>query len=363
MITAGKLRRELSRFGKQIARVRWYVMSPLARSVHDFRRARRLRLTDGGVPAGEEVALLLVFQPRGLAASIFHTLEHLRAKGLAPLVVSNAPLSDTDRLRLAEMAWRIIERPNFGYDFGGYRDGILHLIEIGAKPKELFLLNDSIWFPLGEDSDLIDRARASQADLFGFALNDGLRRKDHRHLQSYFVALKGRLLQDPRFKDFWRRLFLSNDKDLAIRHGEIAMTRHVEQSGHSIGWCHKHSDIVAAEADLDAADLRGILTFLVDVGMGDRAWLQTLAAADTNDDEWRHDALHAISSARPRRSFLSFPPEILIGKLASPLLKKSHDPIYRKQRKRLLECGFDKGFAAVIRSEVRQWDVTGAAHQ
>ncbi len=147
VIPAWKVRRELGRLGQQLRAIPEAVWEPFAAARMTGRwRAGFRRWTAPGACA--QGALVLCWQPRGLAPSFLDMLDHLVTCGYAPFVVSNAPLSSADRQSLHPRIWRAVERPNFGYDFGGYRDGLFLLRRWGIRPDRLVILNDSIWFPL-----------------------------------------------------------------------------------------------------------------------------------------------------------------------------------------------------------------------
>ncbi len=123
MIPGWKIRRELDRLGQQLRAIPEAVWEPFARRAHDAALDRGFPITEGTLQPGTKLALVLCWQPRGLAGSFFNLLDHLVASGYTPFVVSNAAFSDADRQALRSRIWRAVERPNFGYDFGGYRDG------------------------------------------------------------------------------------------------------------------------------------------------------------------------------------------------------------------------------------------------
>lgn len=350
----GRLTREAQRVGRQVTRAHRYLSAPFARRLHDRLRTERVQVFRCHASWTGEVALLLLHQPDGLLGSTFHTLDHLRAKGLAPLVVSNAPLSDPDRERLATAAWTILERPNIGYDFGGYRDGILHLFETVGTPARLFLINDSIWFPLRRNSDLVDRARASQADIYGFVLNDLMRRDSRRHLQSYFLTFGPRALSHPAFSRFWERLFLTDDKELVISRCEIPLTAHLRREGLTVDARHAYSDWEAPKM-LDGDELRAVAAHLAKIGVKNAGRIAALLQGQGESD-LRARLLAEIDPVRSRISFLRNHPLVLIGGYDVPMLKKNREAGYVQQRRALLDLELDAGFAPVVSREIRQWD-------
>jgi hypothetical protein len=87
--------------------------------------------------------------------------------GFAPLVISNTPLSDMDRTTFQELSHMVVERPNFGYDFAGYRDGVWLVEKLGLRPLEVLFLNDSVWFPISKSATLLSDMRATSQDYVG----------------------------------------------------------------------------------------------------------------------------------------------------------------------------------------------------
>lgn len=72
------------------------------------------------------VAVYVIFPRTGFEETHFLAVRALARAGYAPFIVSNAPLSPTDRDRLLPEVWRYLECPNFGYDFGAYRAAIFY---------------------------------------------------------------------------------------------------------------------------------------------------------------------------------------------------------------------------------------------
>lgn len=191
MALGWKIQREFERVKKQVQSLRWYVWGPVNRWLYDRRRARDVQVSTGDVPAGDEAAVMLIYQPEAVPESIFFTLSWLGAQGLAPVVVSNLPLSDTDRARLCGLSHLVIERPNAGYDFGGYREGVLTVLERGIGSRAIHVMNDSMWFPLTEDLDAIRQAQSDPSDLYGLLCNVVTQGRQRSYLQSYFASGRG----------------------------------------------------------------------------------------------------------------------------------------------------------------------------
>jgi hypothetical protein len=157
MPSAAKLSRELRRIGHMAVDGLRALAEPALLRRHDRRFNERVRLHPGGLREQVKIALYLVFSPGGIPASTIATCRFLDAHGYAPFVVSNAPLSGADLDALRAVSWQVVTRPNYGYDFGGYRDGVKLLAELGVAPQRLVILNDSIWFPLSASCGLLER--------------------------------------------------------------------------------------------------------------------------------------------------------------------------------------------------------------
>lgn len=356
MIPGWKIRRELKRFAMQAGYLPWLIAAPRAKRAYDARKGAQIRLTQGAAPRTRELAVLLLYQPKGIVPSTLHTLAHLNAHGVSTLVVSNAPLSDADRESLGAQAWRIMERPNYGYDFGGYRDAILHILDDGPAPARLFVLNDSIWFPLTPDSDLIAEARTSDADLYGFVLNDRMRGAHRAHLQSYFFSFGAEAVANPAFKAYWRDLFLTNNKNLVVRRCEIPMTGAFRRLGFSVDARHRYSDGAQALKGLDNATLARVIAYQIQVDTRNAPRLAPHLKGEARDAAWRARVDADIDAGRLDKYFLIAHPAVLIGQLRVPLLKKDAQAIYRLQRRELIAAGYDEAFAAPVRDELRTWD-------
>lgn len=129
-IPTWKIKRELQRmqhsgtsFFSELVRRLYF------RRYYDLVTSKEIRRSNGAAPLQREVAIYLIYPGRGILASHLFMLRELQREGISPIVVSNLPLRHQDRDRLLDTATLIIERPNVGYDFGGYRDGILDIAE------------------------------------------------------------------------------------------------------------------------------------------------------------------------------------------------------------------------------------------
>ncbi|MES2667506.1 MAG: rhamnan synthesis F family protein [Pseudomonadota bacterium] len=333
MIPGWKVRRELTRFGQQLRAIPEAIWEPFAQRRHDAAFARGFPLRDGQVALTEKIALVLIWQPRGIAQSTIDMCAHLAAQGYAPFVLSNAALTEDCHARLAPHVWRVMQRPNFGYDFGGYRDGLLQLRAWGIQPARLVILNDSIWFPLTEGCTLLHRMEATPGDVIGTVLR---LRGEEQFLESYFFSIPASTLTHPAFDGFWRDLRLTSNKYKVIRRGERGFGRAMRAAGLTLTglfgqdvFLHR---IGAADDDLLRATLRHAA--FVDPDLAARA---RRLASDTGPD-WRAQALGFVASSLQSGLFYSSYPVAAVRLMGYPVLKKSREPVSLVWRKAYLEA-------------------------
>jgi hypothetical protein len=275
-----KLQRELLRFGKQVREIPEDLINYFfATRRYDRTRLDRIRMFDGKLPKSERIAIFLIFPKTGLLQSHLHTLEYFRSKGYATLVVSNLPLSDIDRKRLSESSWQIMERPNFGYDFGGYRDGVLSLSEDLALLERLVLINDSVWFPLPKSRDWLDDVETLGVDFAGASSNYGTPRlaiekfrstkwsysTNHKnfHICSFALCLKPAVLRHFGFQKFWQDLRLTDEKKRTVRRGEIGFTQWALRNSLSVGTTLDVTKLDCELAALSETNLRDYASNLI----------------------------------------------------------------------------------------------------
>lgn len=223
-----KIMREASRAaGKAFDRVA-ILPERLAQWRSDRSLGAGLRMTTGSLPDSARVALFVIWQPAGLAPSTLRTCRYLVSQGYAPVVISNAALSDSDRTLLAAEAHQVIERPNTGHDFGAWREVLMLRLRSGSLPtKRLLLINDSVWFPLAANDDLLaslDRD-AGQHGFTGAAWMERPGRPHSAHFQSYFLMFGEKALVHPAFAAFWRRYPASSRRVSVLARGEKGLSR------------------------------------------------------------------------------------------------------------------------------------------
>jgi hypothetical protein len=322
VIPGWKIRREITRLGQQLRAIPEMVTDPIRQRHHDQVVFPSLGFREGQRSPGSRVAIYLLYQPQGIGESTVYTCGFLAAKGYSVLIVSNAPVSEADAARLSPQVWRIVERPNFGHDFGGYRDGIRLLQRWGVSPGTLLILNDSVWFPLDPRSRVIEDLEAHPAPLAGAVLRE---RGAERFLESYLYRIDGRLLSEAAFRDFWEAFRLTSNKYHVIRRGERDFSHKMRAAGHEPAAIYRGTGLPGWLSGQDDAILRKTLLHAAYVDAELAAERDTLLASD--GPEWRAGVLdHVRRTTEKRQAYSSFP-YAMVALAGYTLLKKSRDPV------------------------------------
>jgi hypothetical protein len=368
MIPAWKLRREMLRVARQIASLPRTIVQlptrlgePRRRRLHDASFRETVRLRDGAIAPGNRIAVFLIFQPQGIAPSVLATCDWLVTNGYAPLVVSNCPVTDTDFAHLAPRCWQLMERPNFGYDFGGYRDSIRHLNEHGVSPERLIIMNDSVWFPMR--GDVMERLEALPQDIVGLLQDEkvahdreGGKPTDRRHVESYFFLIRPRAWKSEVFQGFWRDYRMTDFKPHTIKHGEIGFSKKMAAGGLTIAALTDRSRFLAGLRDRDAAHLLRVLSYAAYEDRDIAAEADRVLADYTPTEEWRARAFAHITRAVNRKRFNASFPLATDEVFGIHFLKKSREQIFSNMRRayvRLLDDGLVQPPPPEIEAEVR----------
>ena len=277
-----KLKRELRRIPRQIAAFPAILKERMFGTLYyDLVLSKDRKEFLGEVAPSKRVAIYLIFPRNGVLPSHLRALDYIISSDYAPLVISNLPLAEQARNALLKKCWKLIERPNVGYDFGGYRDGIL---SFGAKLKKLdrlVLLNDSTWFPLPDGMDWLRESEVLNVDYAAAAWMGAVRHpnpEDYEdvkwkinktlvnfHYASFALNLSKNLISSTGFRRFWKNFKLTREKNLTVRRGEIGLTSWVLKHGFSHGATTELTDLPQRLAALGEKDLRTLFDRLISV--------------------------------------------------------------------------------------------------
>ena len=184
------------------------------------------------LPIDSEIVLFVTHSRSGkIKPHVLPYLRALKAQRLGIFLIATVDRPVDLPPELIDLADAVMVRRNAGYDFGAWSHALkLYPRLYGAAT--LYLANDSV-FPATEDGRIgaiVDRVRQSKADLIGLTESHEWR----WHVQSYFLAIKPRLLSSRTFHSFMDEVRLLTRKDHVIRAYEIRLAELAEQSGHDV---------------------------------------------------------------------------------------------------------------------------------
>lgn len=320
--------------------------------IQRYRDRKNLEVvTTGHLELRKDLIVFLLFPKNGVPESIFEQLTFLWNQGVSPLVVSNGSLNQGVRERLLRYVHLLIERPNFGYDFGGYRAGILEILHRGYDCSNIFVMNDSLWFPLSQSCQLIENARKHPADLFGIYYNERPKQSHRSHLQSYFYRFSSDVCASPEFRNFWRNLTAYNNKDLTVRRNEMRLTHWFKSKGFSIGCQFDHEDLKKSLATLSVSERYSLAQYHIMIGdkFSNHIAVRCASNAYHSDEIYYSD----IETGVLGRYFLICHPEVLVDRMKCPILKKDMKKPYQLQRALFLESSASQGLSETLVSEMK----------
>ncbi|MDX8354709.1 rhamnan synthesis F family protein [Cognatiyoonia sp. IB215182] len=345
MIPAWKLRREVSRVAGQfrglpstIAELPTRLKQPARRAAYERDFDSLTRRDEGKVPFGPKLAIYLIYQPDGIAHSSLTALDWLVEHGYAPVVVANSPVHQEDERGLLARCSLLVQRPNFGYDFGGYKDGIRLIARRGISPERVIIMNDSIWMPMAPN--LMNRLEERRdVDILGL-IEDEKINHDHqggqpsglKHIESYFYMISGKAWRAPAFQNFWTDYKMTDSKPDTIKFGEIGFSRKMQQAGLVSGALTSRTLFLEHLAEQDDQFIETSLKY---ASYGDkdlRRQGDILRHLTTGSLGWRDMALDHVRRCINRRRFnaaFCYANDQMLG---TSFMKKNQEKIFSEMR-------------------------------
>jgi lipopolysaccharide biosynthesis protein len=149
----------------------------------------------------------------GIEDFVPHALMQLRLHAERIVVVVNGSLTSDGRAKLAGVCDEVLVRENRGYDIWAHKHAIDHLGTGIEEFDEVILTNDTWFGPVRELEPLFERMDRSSADFWG--MTDHPREEPNPftksgvlpyHLQSYWIAIRRRMLRSDAWAQYWRDL-------------------------------------------------------------------------------------------------------------------------------------------------------------
>jgi len=339
MLPWWKITRELNRLAVQAQSFPALIYEPFLQKNYDKKFKENITLSRGKVGNTGRIAIFLIYQASSLEKSIFTTCSHLRKRGYSPIIVSNTPLSSVNKLKLSKHSLLIIERPNFGYDFGGYRDAVKIIFENKLMPDELLFLNDSVWFPLMQESEMLEKMQATSATYVGTHILGDIHRsgKKRGFFPSYCFLIKSPVCRSKAFINFWNEYRLSSNKELTKRRGERLLS-HVMLDDSKVSTAllskERYDNIVN---DLSGEELHyAVQDFVPEKNR--YIWQKNYLLTKKVSAGWEEDAKSMLINGTNPWTYTWASPVLSLTKLDFPMIKKKKDRLFQTSRYNIVKA-------------------------
>lgn len=358
MPPAWKVKRELRSALDQLKAWGLQLISPVRRIFYNRRELTEIQVHEGQRSLNNKLVIYLVYQPKGLEESNFIAINHIVSEGHEVLLVSNGSLASNDLNRLKTVCWRVLERENLGYDFGGYRCGLHYLKNLNILPDMLSLINDSIWFPIIEGSDLLAKTERTVTDFGGaVCFDDSGSRNKGKLVLSYWLTVRGALLRSNVFWGYWKRYLPSSNKTLAVKLGERGLSRIMSQYDRNIESVFTLGNFLFSMQKANIRQLELTLKYAAFTDLVFQNECQKILESVEESYIWKKNCLEFIEKVSRRRNFLhSFCyPSIAI--LQVPFIKKNQlrlQVLMRLQYLRAIDLGDLPAPNLAILEEIRK---------
>lgn len=241
------------RFARRVAEVGAEVaLAALRDALAPPRPAPLLRQEAGAIPCrpGDPVALYVHYSASGrISPMVRRQLAAYRQAGFATVLVSMADaIPAEDWAAAARDCALLVQRRNFGLDFGAWHDLAPEVARRWPDAPELLLANDSVLGPIRPMAPVLAALRCGGQGLFGLTES----RQGGVHLQSYLLLARGGAAVGD-LLGFLRELRLSVSKWRIVQRGELSLTRHMAARGHRVAALFGYRRLVAATL-ADAAE-------------------------------------------------------------------------------------------------------------
>ncbi len=193
-----------------------------------------MKLTDGA----KRLNIFAYFDPDGVVDDyVVYLLREMRCYCTEQHLVVNGFLLPDEEEKLAPFCDVIIKRENEGYDITAYKVGFLSVKDIERFDEVLFF-NQSIYGPLFSMENMFCDMAGRDVDFWGLTRHKGGMAStwDNKpfppHLQSFFFAVRGEMLQDGRFKEYWQNLADIDGYWSAVDTHEVKFTQYFASLGY-----------------------------------------------------------------------------------------------------------------------------------
>lgn len=208
----------------------------------------------------KRIAFYLFWEKEGIVDRyIPYCLEKLREHVEHIVVISNGPVSAAGRAELEHVADEVWERPNVGFDVGGYQEALERFgFDRLAEYDELILLNYTFFGPVYPFSEMFEKTDAWDVDFWGLTEHGEIDQHYFasggvlpRHIQSHWLAVRKSLLLSPAFRHYWETMPLITSYEQSIDRHEARFATYFEERGFTWDVVYRYTDYPSLNPVLD----------------------------------------------------------------------------------------------------------------
>jgi len=208
-----------------------------------------------------------------LSDYILYTLKEMKPLFTTVVFISNSPLPQDKIKQVEKYADTILQRPNKGFDFGAWRDGLLKFgWDNLALYDSITLMNDTCFGPLFPMEEVYKKMENSIADFWGIT-NQGTVKSGMpgtngpipEYLQSYFMVFNKRVIESEIFKNFWINVQDCGDVNKVIQKYETQLTQILTYNNYKCLYYINTKNFYSSDSNMSSLVLNGGL--LIDRGV------------------------------------------------------------------------------------------------
>ena len=173
----------------------------------------------------KKIVLFAIYEKENIRNDVKNALKELYELDCTIVLVNSRRLSEASRNELTQWTTAYIERPNYGRDFGSYKDGMLWIYK-NLKPEvmdveRLLILNDSVFYTRANLRSFFTSLLNTQRPVYGATMNFQI----IAHIGSFCLSLSSSIFQHKDFKKFWRKYRKTDLRAHTIKYGELELSK------------------------------------------------------------------------------------------------------------------------------------------
>lgn len=188
----------------------------------------------------KRIVFIVYYDFEGVVDDYFvFLLRSMRKVAEKIVAVSNCGIKENEQLKLECMVDELIERENIGFDAGAYKDIFTDYYkdEKWENWDEIILMNDTFYGPVYPIQHVFEIMDSSPCDFWGITEQKPLKWIDGTilppHIQSYFLAVRRKMLCSNSFIEFWKQLEYPLKQYEAVLHFEVAFSTFFRSRGYN----------------------------------------------------------------------------------------------------------------------------------